>query len=279
MKGKIGRKAVAAIVIIIAIALVFTGLLFYLGLLAAPEEPVRLVNVQGDVQVGNSPYQPASEGMALKQGSKIMTGPGGSADMVLFSGSTVRLDEKTQMKINELRTDKGNRTVKLEESAGRAWNKVLKVSGINDYEIRTPTAVATIRGTGFWIGFFNETNISTIGVANGTVRFSTPQAETVVNQDEQVSADPAALGVLAKKALVRDDWVTKNTAKDQQFIDQTREKIKKRYKAIIDIAKSQYGVTDEQIDEYINAYLGGQYTEEQLQAVKKQFGIDIDLTF
>jgi hypothetical protein len=277
MQKGLGKGAKIGIVVLIVIIAIVVGGLFYLGLFSVPEEPAKLVNVVGDVQVGNSPFQSAAEGMVLKKGSSIKIGPGGSADILLFGSSVVRMDEKTQIKIAELKPEKGQRTVKLNQTAGKAWNKVLKVSGIDNYEVRTPTSVATIRGTGFFVSVVE--NVSSVGVAEGNVTLSTEQASVDISKDEQVKVDPEKLDVLEKKILEKDPWVLSNLQKDEQFKLDVKEKIKKKYAGIINIAKSQYGVTDEQINDAIDLYLRGDVTKEQIEALKQQYGIPIDLTF
>ncbi len=275
----IGKKAKIGIVIIIILIVIAIGLLFFLGLLSVPEQPAKLMNVKGDVQVGNSPLQPATEGMSLSKGSTVKTGPASSADILLFGSSVIRLDENTTVKISELSSDKSNRSVQLEDSAGRAWDKVLKVSGIDDYEAKTPTTVATIRGTGFWTGFDAATNISTVGVVEGHVLFATNLSSVTVNPEEEIKVNQGQLGKLDKFNLVHDNWVNGNVQKDAQFVLDIKAKIKQKYANLIALAKSQYHITDAQIDTYIDAYLSGQYTDEQIKALQDQLGVNIDLTF
>ncbi|MCX6815610.1 MAG: FecR family protein [Candidatus Aenigmarchaeota archaeon] len=269
-KHKGSRVWIVLLVLLIIVIGIFVGGLSYLGLISLPEDSAKLINVQGDVQVANSPFQPAKEGMSLRKGSIVKTGQNGSVDMVLFGGSVVRIDKDTQFQISEIVADKDKRTVKLDQTKGRTWTKLLPISGIKDYRIDTPDGSAKATEGSF---FVSVGNTSKVGVGEGTVTVKTNDRETNLTGNEQID-----IGSTEKNTMQRDSWVSNSIQQDNGFIDDTAAKLKAKYANLINIAKSQYGITDTQIDSYLYAYLRGDYSPERIEEMKKSYGINIDLT-
>ncbi|MBS3053050.1 MAG: hypothetical protein J4469_00970, partial [Candidatus Aenigmarchaeota archaeon] len=77
------------------------------------------------------------------------------------------------------------------------------------------------------------------------------------------------------KPLAEDSWIRKNKEKDEQFLLELREKIKSKYWIYLLIAKSQYKLTDEQVDEYIDNALRGTYSQDQIDRALNQLGFEI----
>ena len=119
--------------------------------------------------------------MLLCQSDSIKTGENTSASIILFESSIIRLDNNTEITIKEILQQEGKTSVKIKQDSGRTWNTVLRMSGIDDYEVHTPTTVASVRGTSFdvWVRIFdipiedgNLTYLVDIGVGRGIVLIS-----------------------------------------------------------------------------------------------------------
>lgn len=81
----------------------------------------------------------------LSNGDKVTTGPASAATITFPNGSETRLDENTSLTI----TTTGDK-VSLFQNLGRSWSRVAKLAGTSEtFEVETPTAVATVRGTSF----------------------------------------------------------------------------------------------------------------------------------
>jgi len=273
-KGLGAAIGIAAVVIVAAVA---GGGAYYLGFLSLPSATAKLTAASGDVSVNG---RAASLGTDLRENDVVKTGPGSSAEITFFGSSVVRLDENTEVRISDLIESKESRTIKLDQPAGNTWNRVLLASGINTYEIATPTSVASVRGTAFYVRIVE--GAVDVGVTEGIVNLKSIKDGAVVTEAD-IDRDKAgvvrtdALETIDVQALVRDAWVTQNEQKDGTLREEVKDKIRSKYGNLIGIAKSQYGVTDTQVEEYLDAYVGGEYTREDVEALKRQYGITIDL--
>lgn len=125
-----------------------------------PPQPTTLTIDKGTV-TGKSGSMVS--GAILNDGDLIKTGEASAATIVLPNGSETRLDENTSLTI----TATGD-SVSLFQNLGRSWSRVVKLSGAKEsFEIETPTAVATVRGTAFATTVLGED--STIDTDEGQV--------------------------------------------------------------------------------------------------------------
>lgn len=267
------KKVLTAVGIVVIIILALVAV-FVLPLVTE-SPPAVLIVESGSVQVAQSPLRAASGEVALKQGDKIVTGADGKASVKLFGSSIVRLDSNTDIDLSEFNAQKDARKVSINQNSGRVWSKVIKLSGVDNYQVSTPRSVATIRGTGF-DSYIRPDGTVDVSVVEGIV--------SVVKKDDQTSVDvnteeAVTIGddPLATRALVRDAWISGNEQRDREWLLSLREKIKSKYWIYIELAKAQYKLTDQQVDEYIDGALTGVYSQEQIQAALDQLGIEIKL--
>ena len=108
--------------------------------------------VQGDVIVtrSNPGEMEAKLGMFLEAGDTVKT-ESGSFTAIIFQddGSRIKLGESAQITLNASRKQKKlDKKVNLKQ--GKLWAKVNKKRG-TDFQVRTPTSVASVKGTKFVI--------------------------------------------------------------------------------------------------------------------------------
>jgi hypothetical protein len=122
-----------------------------------------------DVQKGHETFNVASVGEVLSRGDVVRTGPDGHARIDYPDGSLTRLDVNTDFEVRDVRVRAGGKTIKLKLDKGRVWDRVQKLTHPGDrYEVKTVTAVATARGTGFMNESPNGADCNLI-VAEGVV--------------------------------------------------------------------------------------------------------------
>jgi hypothetical protein len=230
----------------------------------------QLVIDSGTVEVmhAGGDWTPASSGMLLSQSDSVRTGENSAASIILFESSIIRLDSSTLVTLQELLQAGGETSVGIKQDLGRTWNTVLKISGIDDYEVQTPTTVASIRGTSFDIRV-EEDGETDVGVGRGKLKVTIYVIEDGVTQvkheieldkDELVNVDPDIIDRLPEKTtFVLDDWARGNMQKDEEFLEKVKQDFYRRVGPFIPLVKQQYGVTDEQLDELIDGYLRGEY--------------------
>jgi len=95
----------------------------------------------------------ASEGMKLAGGDKIRTGIDGILSITFSNGSIVTLKSDTEFEIHSLNISKDKKDIdyKLKITMGKLRAIVEGLGDESSFEIETPTAVAAVRGTLFYI--------------------------------------------------------------------------------------------------------------------------------
>jgi hypothetical protein len=267
------KKVFAALGVVVIIVLSLFAV-FVLPLVSE-SPPATLIVESGDVQVAQSPLRPVSGEVQLKKGDKIATGSNGRASVVLFGSSVIRLGNNTNLTIEELTQSRENRNVRIKQDSGRVWNKVLKLSGVDNFQVATPQSVASIRGTAFesWV----RDGITATSVVEGTLNIQSAATGLGVDVAENAAADTLTGENPTVRGLVVNDFILENIERDREFVLQLREKIKAKYWVYIALAKSQYKLTDEQVDKYLDDALAGKYSQSEIDAALQQLGVEIKL--
>lgn len=233
------------------------------SIISAKLAPIAtLIINQGTAEVkyeNSNEWTTARSGMAVKEGMTIRTLADSKAVMILRDSSVTRLDENTEININNL--DKSS--VSIVQAAGQTWTRLLKLSGIDNYEIETPDAIATVRGTAFAVSVVNGTHI---GVLEGRVHTSSYRMENKVrkivssidvDENNSVDVDPNRLEDLKAILLFRSRWIDENDVQDRQYIIELRDRLIKKYGMQLNFVKKKYNWTDEQLNEYVVDYITG----------------------
>jgi len=194
-----------------------TGLIFALLLVVSVfGEKVAIVSkVQGDVLLQKadelSYSQPVTMGMTLENNDQIKVNDGFAVMLLLDDKSQVKLRENTEVAISMVE-DLSGAGYHVRLDYGQALTKYAKGAGF-DFQLHTPTSVASIKGTEFWTISDPETGdniivlegvvdvmnnltgmISTAG-AGQTVSSSTDgYIETIVTEEGTIPEDPEDVG-------------------------------------------------------------------------------------
>lgn len=150
-------------------------LAFIVGLSAAPARAAEIIGAIGDVQVmsggGWTPVRGAP--FALEAGALIRTGSSSMARVKLDDGSTIQLLSSAQFSLEQSQS----RSVSISLSLGllRAW---VKKAATRQFQVRTPTAVASVRGTTFEVEV-DESKAVRVAVESGLVGVKTILGETI----------------------------------------------------------------------------------------------------
>ena len=259
---KKGRNKFLYIIPIIIIICIIGIVLF---VVLSPEVvKAQLIIESGDVQVkheGGS-WSSAENGMLLYQSDIVKTGDNTTSSIILFESSIIRLDSNTEVMLKEIIQEAGKTSVTIQQDAGRTWNTVLKVSGIDDYEVQTPTTVASVRGTSFDV-YIQLDNI-TVGVGRGVVFISKIINDNVLDtielkMNEAVSIYGDIDQILKTKAFLKDGWVLRNQEEDEGFKSDVKTELYKRIDPYIDDIKERWDVTDEEFDVLVTGYVNGNF--------------------
>ena len=215
-----------------------------------------------EIQHNNGAWEPATSGILLYQSDTIRTGENTYASIILFESSIIRLDSNTQVFIKELIQEAAATNVTIEQETGRTWNTIQKISGIDNYEVQTPTTVASVRGTTFDVNVTGQgvTNVSVIRgnvnvskLENGTIIISIP-----VKGNESIVVDPKSSKPLKKDPVTKDEWIRRNLGEDDVLYQQIKSELYDRLEEYIPDLKDRYGMSDEELEILIDGYLQGE---------------------
>lgn len=148
---------------------------------AALGASTTLTIIGGDVQVSRqgAPFAAATDGAVLAPGDIIRTAADARAVLTYFEGSTVSIEPSSELAIDEASgAPDGSTVVVMTQNLGRTWHVVTKlIAGGSKYEVRTPAATASVRGTAFEVGVVRQANGATttaIVTTEGAVAAAAP---------------------------------------------------------------------------------------------------------
>lgn len=165
---------------------------------ALANDQAVVLSSEGSVQIdGRTP----SPGETIAEGSRILSGPDGSLSIGLegtHAGSSLVIEPSSEMRVGDL-----GENGRLDLDSGSVFLK-LTHSKKSHFQVSTPTAVATVRGTGWY------QTPSTVAVYEGTVEVSAPDGSSEsLSSDEAV--DITGQGLIRHEAdpSGRDLWMEK----------------------------------------------------------------------
>jgi hypothetical protein len=208
-----------------------------------PAATTAIVYIEsGDVEVNLGPgWSPAQDEMILSQGNKVRTGEGKAA-VVLLSGEVIHLEPNTEITLQEIQP----LGIRIRQAAGETWNKVTRISGISSYEVETPTTVATVRGTEFFIGM----DAVTVGEGEVEAGFTQqPSKKLVLRTLRKATFDPEK--DLTDVQVLDDPRLQEFREIYIQHLQRTRKHELNKHEMLLKIAKTRYEVTDAQIDQFL----------------------------
>jgi hypothetical protein len=130
----------------------------------------------GTVQVlkaGQTTWAPLNKGMNVEPGDAIKTEASSNAKLKMEKGD-IRLEEKTGFAVKEFTAKDEEIKASLELTIGQLKAKIGKMKKGSLVEFRTPTSVASVRGTGLGLLVYTFENqlFTRLDVFEGTVGFS-----------------------------------------------------------------------------------------------------------
>ncbi len=167
----------------------------------------RLSAVSGAVDLEtNGARAPARAGMALVEGQRLITGPGGFATFEMADDSRVTLPSNTSLRIDRMRqiilNSAPQRVFQMDQGRGTI-SATPNPNPAGRFEVRTPVSISAVRGTEFRVGQDPAGAKAQTEVLKGAVGVDLASASTEsppVPAGFGVSATPA--GVSAPIALL-----------------------------------------------------------------------------
>jgi hypothetical protein len=201
MKHKIFGHAAGAM-LAVAMVLIIGGPAF-----SQTAKGATLTSVKGTVTVlapGQAAAKAAAENMAVPEGSVIKTSSKSSVMIKFSDGSLVKIGPLSSLTISKAAGASGKNT-KLDIAGGKVYARVKKKDSSSDFTIKTPTAIAGVRGT-YYSSEVDEDASSKFDVFEGEVAVSSidnPTAEILVKANQTTSVKqgqaPAAPTAIPKE--------------------------------------------------------------------------------
>ena len=186
-----------------------------------PLEPV--VRLQ---QPKHNVFRPVTSAVATNEGAKVETDGTGMAEISFFDGSISRLGPNTDYELSTL-DDRADRAIVGDLDVGRTYHRVTELTGSGDrFEVRTPNAVAAVRGTRFIVVCLPNGEC-TFGVIDGIVEITSRHDGDlcVLRPGEALSVSPD-VDCGALRALDLDDpWVRLNLELDGVDFEELRKRL------------------------------------------------------
>ena len=156
--------------------------------------PAEVTHVTGNVRVkpADGPFRPLAAGERITGGETVLTGPRSFASFKLADGSVVNQQPSTRLKFGRLAAygDTGMVSTELDLQDGRLEaNAMRQIAPAGGMQVKTPIAVAGLRGTAFRLNVDAEAQTLRGEVLDGAVGVKAQRKEVVV---------PAGQGTLAQ---------------------------------------------------------------------------------
>ncbi|NLX90395.1 MAG: hypothetical protein GXZ07_02185 [Firmicutes bacterium] len=158
--------------------------------------------MEGSVLVqaaGQAVAVPARKNMEIKNGDRVITGNDGTCEFKYDDGSVSRIGPNSRVDISALsRTGAdGSETTVLNVKRGSIWNNTKQVVKRNSrFEVNTPAAAASVRGTQFYINVesFLDTIVRVYTGLVGLASAPEDQQEDVGDEGDSASPPPPPSG-------------------------------------------------------------------------------------
>ena len=112
---------------------------------------------------------------AVEFGDSIKTTAESQVEIAFGGNSTAKIGENSKVAITLVKDSAGVNTVEVFTAFGSVLSNIEKLTGrYNQYQVRTPTATAAIRGTFFFVFFHLHKRITHVNVFRGRVRVRNP---------------------------------------------------------------------------------------------------------
>jgi len=261
-KSKIIRKRI--FILLSIIILIF--IIGFIWIILTPETAqAQLIIESGSVQIkhADESWTSALNGTLLYPSDTVRTGNNSYASIILFKSSIIRLGSNTEVTIQEILQQEGETSVKIQQDIGRTWNTITKISGIDSYDVQTPTTIASVRGTTLDINVTELGNTS-VKLINGSATVSRIQNGTItesieVDENESVTVYSDTNISLETEPFEPDNWISNNQQKDKDLRGNIKEELYKRIKPYIPQLMDEFNITIEELDVLIEGYIDGYF--------------------
>lgn len=205
--------------------------------------------VQGQVFVeSDEKLYKLSVGDIISQNMVVITKDDKSMCDIYISDSVIRITGNSKLKFDSLSESAISQKVNLYLENGSVLSKVVRKLKKDDvFEIRTPTAVAAVRGTQFSVTQSGDN--ANIACSEGKVSVTDPSGEKEVVIGENEEADVEESGDIVKKQISEDN---KKILETINTIDDIQDEIQKKYEDKKNEIKNKFEEQKKEIEDAVD---------------------------
>ncbi|MCJ7772742.1 MAG: FecR family protein [Desulfobacterales bacterium] len=207
-----------------------------------------LIDFDGDVSIQKEETEEWLDveiNMPIQKEDHIITGEASSAEIFIDDGSTIKVEESSEINIRELMFDEDTDDVQIEIflKAGILLSNIVEaIHRSPSVKVYTNTAVAGVRGTEFVVDV-TDPDVTNIGVFSGEVDAFSLDEEGYIIDDESVFVEKGYQTVIYKnKAPVRPIVHNKRMILHKKRVHALRVKTVERRKNIPEIIQRRKNV-------------------------------------
>lgn len=156
---------------------------------ATDENIASIHKIEGDVQLrdgDDEEWIEAVDGDELFEGTQVKTGPGSQALLRWRMKHAVKVFELTRLTVDELNLERMSEKTSVNISSGKTFVRANKLmSDKSSFTVRTPTAIAGVRGTEFLVNV-QKNNTTSFSMLSGSLGVSSEGADLVLGENQAV---------------------------------------------------------------------------------------------
>lgn len=175
---------------------------------AAQSAVASIVKTQGKVETaaaGTEQWKYAKPGTALADGMKIRTGRGAEALVQWKQGHVLKVFAMSTVTIERAGFSGKKEETKLDVENGKIFVKAKKLTTADSkFEVKTPTAIAGVRGTEFMVEVSQTSSAATITLIQGQLNIVGEQIQTILEENTAITVAPEMTTAPEPVAIDRD---------------------------------------------------------------------------
>jgi len=152
-------------------------------------------SMKGNVKIRSAnqrKFDTAYKAQMIRTGDWLKTDKNVFVAIVFLDGSIIKIQSNTEIEIKSSRITAKELKTQMYISEGQAWSKISKQNN-GEFKIKTPTAVASVKGTEFDIDFDDMSESTSLVVLEGEVEFGNELGTVIAGamQGASVTQDEA----------------------------------------------------------------------------------------
>jgi hypothetical protein len=187
-----GRRRLLIAAVIVALVVVPAILVITQQRAGAAATILSILDGTVSVARGTAAFAAAADGDIVNTGDRVQTAQNSHAMVTFFDASTLEIEPATTVQIEDASSADGATLIRISQTLGRTWASVQKLTRADSkFEIRTPTLIAAVRGTGFTTEVLAD-GTSTVRTTDGSVEVTGQGQSVVVLPGQTTTAAPNA---------------------------------------------------------------------------------------